>query len=120
LFPIVVDDRTKPYGWRWADGADALDAAFTRGANTPRLEVSLRVRRDDIASVLERLRIGSRRVVDDSNGSDRVTVIASVEDTRCFRRRLFGVAAEVEVMGPPSLREELIAYSRRVLLLHER
>jgi hypothetical protein len=55
VFPIVVDDRAKPYGWRWADGADALDVPFAQGCSTPRLEVSLRLRRDGMGPIRERL-----------------------------------------------------------------
>jgi hypothetical protein len=119
VFPIVVDDRAKPYGWRWADGADALDVPFAQGGTTPRIEVKLRVRRDGMPSVLERLRFGPRRVLDDGKDSDVATVIRSVEDSRCFRRRLFGIVAEVEVVGPATLRAELVAHCRRVLKLHD-
>lgn len=30
LFPIVSDERTKPYGWRWADDAALLAAELAR------------------------------------------------------------------------------------------
>lgn len=55
VFPIVADERAKPFGWRWAD-----DAAFVGQLPQPRnavtVEIRLRVARAAIATVLALLK----------------------------------------------------------------
>jgi hypothetical protein len=115
----VSDERTKPYGWRWADGAhvEALPA-LRIGVRTPAMEVTLRLGRASLEPVLDGLGISNPRMPDASGDPMFVTVMIAVEDTALARRFLLGHADEVEVVAPLALRREIAERARRALALH--
>ena len=129
IFPIVADDRHKPFGWRWADdGAPAplfvhpdpgpprpdAGAAGAGGAGgAGRLVVRLRVREGALADVMTA--IGGRDVAHHRASS---TVTCSVPDAPMTCRLLFGLVESVEVVGPPALRRELAALAERAQRLY--
>jgi predicted DNA-binding transcriptional regulator YafY len=127
VFPIVSDERTKPYGWRWADDAELLCAipALPGAKNgVPEVDLVLRVRTAALRSVSEGLRgpAGQARdvVVDAVGDRDDVTELrARVPDTCALRRWLFGFADAVEVVTPAHLRAELAEKAARIASIYE-
>jgi predicted DNA-binding transcriptional regulator YafY len=121
VFPIVADDRDKPYGWRWSEDAEFLctvPAAPGVDASAEPMDVKLRVRRPALRAILERLRA---RACTTSDESDRhVIVRATVDDHCAIRRMLMGHADEVEVVEPVALRHEIALRLRRALDTHSR
>lgn len=132
VFPIVADERSKPYGWRWGDDAElfcAIPALLGTRASAvvPEIELVLLVRRHAVRAVSEGLRgpEGQARQVQvgvatngPSSGADPardcVEVSARVPDACALRRWLFGFADALEVVGPPHLRAELAAQASRI------
>jgi predicted DNA-binding transcriptional regulator YafY len=120
VFPIVADERSKPYGWRWADDAELLCAIpALPGARdaVPEIELVLQVRRSAVRSVSEGLRGPegqARSVRVGALDADVVEVAARVPDGCALRRWLFGFADAVEVIAPPELRAELAAKASRI------
>lgn len=124
VFPIVADERSKPYGWRWADDAELLcSIPALPGARhaVPEIELVLQVRRAAVRAISEGLRgpEGQARHVQVGNGNGNadlefVEVSARVPDACALRRWLFGFADALEVIGPPHLRAELAAKASRV------
>lgn len=120
VFPIVADERAKPYGWRWSDDADlAITPPFGHalGSQGARIDVSLRVRRDVVGEVLERLGAWDHRITDDPEEAFVIAEVA-VSDSLATRRLLLGHADEVEVVAPVPLRRELVLRAQRILALH--
>jgi predicted DNA-binding transcriptional regulator YafY len=123
VFPIVADERAKPYGWRWSDDAKLLD-----GVPSPRpgargaIDVALRIPKHvSLTEVLERLGAWNLRVLEEvtvANDSGGSTVVVAVEDSRMTRRLLLGHGDEVEVLTPLSLRREIAERARRALAMH--
>jgi predicted DNA-binding transcriptional regulator YafY len=121
VFPIVVDERAKPYGWRWSD-----DAAFGLHVSAPLrtgarpMEVTLRVRSSSLRLVLDR--IGGRilQLWNDDDDPLLTRVLAVVEDTPVTRRMLLAYGDEVEVIEPIALRREIVERARRAAAVHER
>lgn len=122
VFPIVSDERTKPYGWRWADDAEllcAIPALPGAREGVPEIDVVLHVRRAAVKAVSEGLRGPegqSRDVQVAARGPDGdVTVVrARVPDGCSLRRWLFGFADAVVVIAPAHLRVELAEKAMRV------
>jgi hypothetical protein len=126
VFPLVSDERSKPYGWRWADDAELLCAlpALPGARDTvPEIDLVLQVRRAAVRAISEGLRgpEGQARHVHvgnaDGNGIadvDFVEVSARVPDACALRRWLFGFADALEVVSPPHVRAELAAKASRV------
>ena len=52
VFPIIADERAKPYGWRWSEDAREVLEALGRGKD-PRIDVSGRTTRPWLGEVLE-------------------------------------------------------------------
>jgi predicted DNA-binding transcriptional regulator YafY len=121
VFPIVADERAKPYGWRWSNDAEFPGhlAAPKHGVVGVWIDVSLRVPRAELDDVLERLGARNRRPAGESDAI-HVTVIVTIEDTRSNRRLLLGHGDEVEVVAPIHLRLEIAARARRALAAHAR
>jgi predicted DNA-binding transcriptional regulator YafY len=131
VFPIVADERSKPYGWRWADDAELLCAipALPGARHTvPEIDVVLQVRRAAVRAVSEGLRgpegLARHVRVGDAAGmartdDDLVEVSARVPDACALRRWLFGFADALEVIAPPHLRAELAAKASRVASVYE-
>ncbi|MBX3226501.1 MAG: WYL domain-containing protein [Labilithrix sp.] len=121
VFPIISDDRAKPYGWRWTD-----DASFARSLPLPRADVTaasrelvVRLPRAALSHLVAQIGGRSRRVADDPDGTkDHAAVTVAVDDTGAARRRLFGHAHEIEVLAPRDLRAEIATMARRALALH--
>lgn len=126
VFPIVSDERSKPYGWRWADDAELLCAIpALAGARdvVPEIDLVLRVRRSATRAVCEGLRgpEGHGRDVESVElepGSDAVHVTARVPDSCALRRWLFGFADALEVIAPAHLRAELAEKAARTAAVY--
>jgi predicted DNA-binding transcriptional regulator YafY len=120
VFPIVSDERSKPYGWRWADDAELLCAipALPGARDTvPEIDLVLQVRRPAVRAISEGLRgpEGQARHVRVGDGElDVVLVSARVPDACALRRWLFGFGDALEVIEPAHLRAELAAKASRV------
>jgi predicted DNA-binding transcriptional regulator YafY len=123
VFPIVSDETTKPYGWRWADDAELLCAipalpGAGDAARVPEIDLVLRVRTVAVRAVSEGLRgpEGQARTVhvepDRSPGSAELR--ARLPDTCALRRWLFGFADALEVIEPAHLRSELAEKAARI------
>lgn len=123
VFPIVSDDRAKPYGWRWTD-----DAAFVRSLPLPRTdataasrEVLVRLPRAALSHLVAEIGGRTRHVGADPDGSaDNAAVTIVVDDTGTARRRLFAHAHEIEILAPPDVRAEVATMARCALALHAR
>lgn len=124
VFPIVADERSKPYGWRWADGQDLVSALFTRDPSVgslPELPLRLRVSPEQATAVSLALRgrrevRGEVREVPVVGGSE---IQALVEDGEGLRRWLLGFADVAEVASPTALRHEITDMAKRALALHD-
>src|SRR4051794_7024436 len=135
VFPLVSDDRSKPYGWRWADDAELLCAIpALPGARhgVPEIDLVLRVRTAAVRAVSEGLRgpeggarevaisRSSRTTSDDASAESRVTELrACVPDTCALRRWLFGFADALEVLEPAHLRAELAEKAQRIASVYD-
>lgn len=127
VFPIVSDDRSKPYGWRWADDAELLCAIppLPRQRNgVPAIDVVLRVSRAAVRAVREGLRGPEGQAtevhVDERCPTDLAAEVrARVPDSCALRRWLFGFADAVEVLAPPHLRAELAERAARVATVYD-
>lgn len=122
VFPIVADERARPYGWRWSDDAEpGFDVpAPNRMGGAPEIEVSLRVRKTSLHVVSGRLGGRRARVSDDANEPLFAIVVAALDDSALTRRLLLAHGDEVEVLAPPPLRREIVERARRVLAVHAR
>lgn len=126
VFPIVSDERSKPYGWRWADDAEllcAIPALAGSREGVPEIDLVLRVRAVAVRSVSEGLRgpEGQARSVEvgETDPADgRARICARVPDSCALRRWLFGFADAVEVIGPDHLRAELADKATRVAAVY--
>ncbi len=129
VFPIVSDERSKPYGWRWSDDAELLCAipslpGAVHGA--PEIELVLRVRADAVKVVSEGLRgpEGQARNVHVAAASvdramhDAHVVRARVPDGCALRRWLFGFADALVVVEPAHLRAELAQKAARIASIY--
>lgn len=117
LFPIVSDDRTKPYGWRWADGAEPLCVLPPPAVAGERFALRLRVRRGLVTKVTEGLRCGDG-AERPSRDPEWVEIEAQVVDGCGLRRFLLGFADGVCVLGPPELRAAIAEAHARAAALH--
>lgn len=107
LFPIVADDRSRPYSWWWGDVREpsaVLPPLLPRDA--PAIALRLRVDATHLAAVSAL--VGEAATV--ACGEVRVTV----PDTLELRRALFFLADGVEVLSPVRLRRELTEHAARV------
>lgn len=124
IFPIVADERARPYGWGWSDDAELglYLPAPQRALRAASIDVSLRSRKPALSAVLDCLAVRNPRLVDADGPSDVpfVTALVEVEDSGVTRRVLLGHADEVEVLSPPELRREIAERARRALDLHSR
>ena len=117
VFPIVSDERQKPYGWRWSEDAEFL-CTVPRPDDAPALEtleVELAIRKLAVRTV-ERLRAQVHGV--DESDPKRTRVRAIVEDSCAMRRTLLGHASDVEVVGPSALRAEIAQHAEHALRAH--
>jgi predicted DNA-binding transcriptional regulator YafY len=123
VFPIVADERSKPYGWRWDDGSDLVSALFTRDPTACEASVRqlrLRVAIDQATAISLALR--SRR---EARGEVRATtigcaaeIVAQVSDCEALRRWLLGLADVVEVVAPCDLRQAVVEMATKSLANH--
>ncbi|MBX3221094.1 MAG: WYL domain-containing protein [Labilithrix sp.] len=128
VFPIVADERARPYGWRWSEDADsAFDVpaphrspTAAHAADAGGIDVSLRVRKIALHLVWGRLRARRAQVSADARDPLFVVVAAAVDDSPVTRRLLLGHGDDVEVLAPPALRREIADRARRVLAAHAR
>lgn len=117
VFPIVADERAKPYGWRWADHAHPIlpDVACDARA-TPPIDVTLRLVRPLLSTVAAELRASPRDIVE-VDGLVQVTL--SVADSTTAKRALYTRAHEVEVVQPRRLRQEIYNLAERAMQRHQ-
>jgi predicted DNA-binding transcriptional regulator YafY len=130
VFPIVSDERTKPYGWRWADDAEllcAIPALPGPRMGVPEIDLVLRVRRIAVRAVSEGLRGAEAlaRVVQVLETAEpgavdgHAELRARVPDSCSLRRWLFGFADALEVLAPEHLRSELAEKAGRVASVYD-
>lgn len=120
VFPIVVDDRGKPYGWRWATAPTlAGDTRHPLPQPTPRLLVTLRAPRASLDVLLATVGVANARIASDAKDARLAVAEASLEDSSAMRRILLAHADEIEVMSPPELRSEILERLRRGVAVHE-
>lgn len=120
VFPIVSDERQKPYGWRWSEDAEFL-CTVPRRDDAPALEtieIELAIRKLAVRTVVERLRAQVHAA--DESDPKRTRLRATVEDSCAMRRMLLGHASDVEVVSPASLRREIAEHARRAAESHAR
>lgn len=126
VFPIVADERSKPYGWRWADDAEllcALPALPGARHGLPEIDVVLHVRNAAVRAVSEGLRgpEGQAREVHaapHSSDGEACVVRARVPDSCSLRRWLFGFGDALVVVAPAHLRAELADKAARVATVY--
>jgi predicted DNA-binding transcriptional regulator YafY len=127
VFPIVSDERSKPYGWRWADDAEllcAIPALPGARQGVPEIELLLHVRVAAVRAISEGLRgpEGHARAVHDAGRApdpDFTILRARVPDACALRRWLFGFADAVVVVAPAHLRAELADKAARVASVYD-
>jgi predicted DNA-binding transcriptional regulator YafY len=127
VFPIVSDERSKPYGWRWAEDAEllcAIPALPGARSGVPEIDLVLRVRAIAVRAVSEGLRgpEGQARVVHvepaGPAGREDAELRACVPDRCSLRRWLFGFADALEVIEPKHLRAELAEKAARIAAVY--
>jgi hypothetical protein len=116
VFPIVADERAKPYGWRWSDDAASILPVLRHPAEGARVDVSLRLSRTSLPGVLATLGSSDYKLVVETG--PLMTVTVKVDDSPVMRRAIFGLCDEVEVLTPNEWRREAAERARRVLLGH--
>jgi predicted DNA-binding transcriptional regulator YafY len=123
VFPIVADERRKPYGWRWS--SDALSWLLLQLHPTDRpsgrhVEVTLHGRSDALRAFGELASAGNRgpRTADDPIRT--ITVTLPVEDAAPARRFLLAQADQVEVVAPADLRRAIADAAARIHAKHAR
>jgi predicted DNA-binding transcriptional regulator YafY len=135
-FPLVCNDRTKPYGWSWVE---APARAERPGLGSERLRSLTHVARDLLAQAPHKLRRSRVRVREMSvvlRFSDRgaavaarefctshrstryesggVRVEATVRDTPGLRAWLRSLGADVEIVKPARLRAQFRTLAARL------
>lgn len=115
VFPIVADDRNKPYGWRWSH--EALGAPLPvspPSAEGPAraLDLELRAPTALVPSLVARLSLHVLARVEE--GATTLLTARAPESPRLVSL-LFLFGGECEVRAPASLRRELAQRARRVL-----
>jgi predicted DNA-binding transcriptional regulator YafY len=125
VFPIVSDERSKPYGWRWADDAEllcAIPALPGVKAGVAEIDLVLRVRRSAVRAISEGLR-GSQGLATEVHVHEGEAGVADVRarvpDGCALRRWLFGFADAVEVLAPAHLRAELAEKAARIATVYD-
>ncbi len=121
VFPIAVDERAKPYGWRWSEDASFglwVPAPVRTGARS--LDVTLRLRKSSLGLVLDRIGARLLRRWDDDDDPLFARACAVVEDSPATRRLLLAYGDEVEVIEPIALRHEIVERARRAAAVHGR
>jgi hypothetical protein len=116
LFPIVADERAKPYGWRWSEDASGILPLLPRQRTGLRVNVSLRMPRTHLSRVLEVFGTGDYELI--AVDEPFMTVTITVDNSRLTRRAIFGLCDEVEVLTPGEWRRETADRARRVLAMH--
>ena len=121
IFPLVADERERPFGWRWADGAEFLcSIPILRDPATAGIEIALHLRVDRLVArtIVEGLRgrDGDARevVVSPPRDDGAVEVTARIVDSCAMRRWLLGFGDVVEVLSPSHVREEFVEKASRI------
>jgi predicted DNA-binding transcriptional regulator YafY len=121
VFPIVADESMKPFGWKWAEGAEFLCSIplLTDPIEIgPEITLSLRVDKRMARTICEGLRgrEGAAREVTTTaiEHGRAVLVTARVPDTCVVRRWLLGFGEAIEVLEPSDVRAEFVAKAVRL------
>lgn len=120
VFPLVADERERPFGWRWADGAEFLcSIPILSDPASAGAEITLRLRVDRMAArtIAEGLRgrDGDAREVTMSPPRDGfVEMTARIVDSCAMRRWLLGFGDAVEVLSPEHVRAEFVEKASRI------
>jgi predicted DNA-binding transcriptional regulator YafY len=110
IFPIVVDDRGKPYGWRWASVPSLAGRPLP--TPSPRMVVRLRAPRAALDSMAACVGISNLR---HASGEAE----ALLDDAPSTRRVLLAFADAIEVVSPPALRAEIRERLRHAIATHD-
>lgn len=115
VFPIVADERSKPYGWRWSGEAPfLLSIPPAPGARlVSELRLTIRVVRSVSRAVLEALRARDAHSSPDPTDPASTIAEATVDDDALLRRVILGFADAVEVLGPPAMRLQTAEAAQR-------
>ena len=115
LFPVVADDRSRPYSWWWGDVREphAILPPLLR-RDGPAIALRLRVAAGHLAVVQRLLGDGAEILP----AKDAFEVRVNVPETMDLRRALFGLADGVEVLAPKRLRRELSEQASRAFALY--
>lgn len=116
MFPIVADERAKPYGWRWSDDASSILPVLPRAHDGVRVDVSLRLSRRFLPDVLATLGSSDYKLVVEAD--PLMTVTLKVDDSPTTRRAIFALCDEVEVLTPREWRHDAAERARRALAKH--
>ena len=125
MFPLVADERRKPYAWGWADDAELRCAIpVLSGQRDAVLEMELRllVAKAAVPAVSEGLRGPAGRANDVAitpHDEGRVELRARVPDDPALGRWLLGFADAVEVTAPAHLRAALADKARRIASIYD-
>ncbi len=119
VFPIIADERSKPYGWRWSDAGHLRFPIplHPEAMHEPaRISIELRVKASVAAEIADLLHLERSPAK-----SGTLCVIAgSVDDTLRTRRILLAYGADLEVLAPRPLRDEVRACALRIAEQHAR
>lgn len=125
VFPLVADERSKPYAWGWADDVElrcAIPVLPLERHTALEMELRLLVRKAAVPAVSEGLRGPAGRANDvlvTPHDEARLELRARVPDEPSLGRWLLGFADAVEVKEPGHLRAELAEKARRVASIYE-
>jgi len=119
VFPIVADESVKPFGWKWAEGAEflcSIPLLIDPIDIGPEITLSLRVDKRMARTICEGLRgrEGAARELTVTDQARGVLVTARVPDTCVVRRWLLGFGEAIEVLEPASVRAEFVAKAVRL------
>lgn len=120
VFPLVADERERPFGWRWAEGAEFLcSIPILSDPRAAGAEITLRLRVDRplaraIAEGLRGRDGDAREVTMEPARDGAVEITARIVDSCAMRRFLLGYGDAVCVLEPAHVRAEFVEKAARI------
>lgn len=99
----------------WAEWSRSVEE------QTPRVEVTLRIRRDQLRYLRGIVAPSGQAAIDAldaRDGDDWVTLVAPFDGIWYAQARLLGFGAAVEVLAPPELREQVATAARAIVAIY--